>query len=245
MNNNDFLEALSRICNDPEFDNKLNNKNRKRKNAIKAGILCVSALKEYVISAIILIFCCIIVVTIMSMNIKNGNTDPKADEPTLAPTVEPPAASPTDGEPTLAPTPTPRDEKRDRLNELITESYKSLTESERAAFEAAHPAESHEDFALRYFDGEGGYAFLSWTSYGVFSGTSVWLMPLMMQSEYENTVCGYTFFFSSDCRILAVKDGEECEIDDAYRKGWLTEEDIAKLHEIHTLVLSIYYNLNS
>ena len=221
MNNNDFLEALSRICNDPEFDNKLNNKNRKRKNAIKAGILCVSALKEYVISAIILIFCCIIVVTIMSMNIKNGNTDPKADEPTLAPTVEPPAASPTDGEPTLAPTPTPRDEKRDRLNELITESYKSLTESERAAFEAAHPAESHEDFALRYFDGEGGYA------------------------EYENTVCGYTFFFSSDCRILAVKDGEECEIDDAYSKGWLTEEDIAKLHEIHTLVLSIYYNLNS
>ena len=44
MNNNDFLEALSRICNDPEFDNKFNNKNRKRKNAIKAGILCASAL---------------------------------------------------------------------------------------------------------------------------------------------------------------------------------------------------------
>ncbi|MBP5730571.1 MAG: hypothetical protein J6X19_05140 [Clostridia bacterium] len=146
---------------------------------------------------------------------------------------------------TPAPTPTPRDEKRDRLNELITESYKSLTESERAAFEAAHPAESHEDFALRYFDGEGGYAFKAWTSYGVFSGASVWFMPGVLQWEYENTVCGYTFFFSSDCRILAVKDGEECEIDDAYRKGWLTEEDIAKLHEIHTLVLSIYYNLNS
>ena len=146
---------------------------------------------------------------------------------------------------TPEPTPTPRDEKRDRLNELITESYKSLTESERAAFEAAHPAESHEDFALRYFDGEGGYAFEAWTSYGVFSGASVWFMPLMMQSEYENTVCGYTFFFSSDCRILAVKEGEECEIDDAYSKGWLTEEDIAKLHEIHTLVLSVYYNLNS
>ena len=74
MNNNDFLEALSRICNDPEFDNKFNNKNRKRKNKIKAEILCASA-KEYVISAIILIFCCIMVVTIMSMSIKNGNTE--------------------------------------------------------------------------------------------------------------------------------------------------------------------------
>ena len=146
---------------------------------------------------------------------------------------------------TPEPTSTPYDEKRDRLNELITESYKSLTESERAAFEAAHPEESHEDFPLRYFDGDGGYAFGAWTSYGVFSGSSVWFMPGLLQYEYETTVCGYTFFFFCDCRFLVVKDGEECKIDDAYSKGWLTDEDIAKLHEIHTLVLSVYYNLNS
>ena len=197
----------------------------------------------------VFIFClCSLVFIAAACSIKNSEppaSSPKADEPTLAPTVEPPASSPTDGEPTLAPTSTPYDEKRDRLNELITESYKSLTESERAAFEAAHPEESHEDFALRYFDGDGGYAFGAWTSYGVFSGASVWFMPGVLQWEYENTVCGYTFFFFSDCRILIVKDGEECEIDDAYSKGWLTDEDIAKLHEIHTLVLSVYYNLNS
>ena len=186
---------------------------------------------------VFIICLCFLVFIAAACSIKNS--EPPASSPTDG---EQTASSPTDGEPTLAPTPTPRDEKRDRLNELITESYKSLTESERAAFEAAHPAES---FALRYFDGDGGYAFEAWTSYGVFSGASVWFMPGVLQWEYENTVCGYTFFFSSDCRILAVKDVEECEIDDAYSKGWLTEEDIAKLHEIHTLVLSVYYNLNS
>ena len=54
-----------------------------------------------------------------------------------------------------------------KLNEYISESYKLLTETQRAAFE-----ELHDTIHFRYFD-EDGYAARSATSYGVFSAGSV------------------------------------------------------------------------
>jgi hypothetical protein len=139
--------------------------------------------------------------------------------------------------PTPLPEPTPSIEEINRLNGLITESYKLLTESERTAFERLH---EFGDTEFRYFDDENGYAFHYATSYGVFNGTSVWIIPNGFAEDYEITVFGYTFYYSSGCRIIAYKNGEECEINVAYKNGWLTEEDIAALYEIHTLVVNIY-----
>ena len=139
--------------------------------------------------------------------------------------------------PTPLPEPTPSIEEINRLNGLITESYKLLTESERTAFERLH---EFGDIEFRYFDDENGYAFHYATCYGVFNGTSVWIIPNGFAEDYEITVFGYTFYYSSGCRIIAYKNGEECEINVAYKNGWLTEEDIAALYEIHTLVVNIY-----
>ena len=134
--------------------------------------------------------------------------------------------------------PSASEEEINRLNELTTERYKLLTDAERVAFEELHEL-SREN--IRYFDDEDGYSKEYITSYGVFSGASVWFFPSMMTAEYEMTVSGYTFYHSNLCEILVFKDGEECEINVAFSKGWLTEEDIATLYEIHTLVERIYY----
>ena len=53
MTNKDFLEALSEICSDPEYDNKFNNKKKKMKNTAKAVIVCAAALAA-VIGAVLL-----------------------------------------------------------------------------------------------------------------------------------------------------------------------------------------------
>lgn len=173
---------------------------------------------------------------------------PETEIPTQIPTLErptptissntlPPETEGPSPMPTSLPEPTPSIEEINRLNGLITESYKLLTESERTAFERLH---EFGDTEFRYFDDENGYAFHYATSYGVFNGTSVWIIPNGFAEDYEITVCGYTFYYSSGCRIIAYKNGEECEIKVAYKNGWLTEEDIAALYEIHTLVVNIY-----
>ena len=113
-----------------------------------------------------------------------------------------------------------------------------LTYAERVAFEELHELSRKN---IRYFDDEDGYGSEYITSYGVFSGASVWFFPSMMTAEYEMTISGYTFYHSNLCKFLVFKDGEECEINVAFSKGWLTEEDIAALCEIHTLVERIYY----
>lgn len=164
-------------------------------------------------------------------------------ESTLTPTAEPLISAPTESGFTTIPdthkpnhpVSTPRPAREDRLNELVSESYKLLTETERSAFEKLH-----DTVHFRYFDDKDGYAARSATSYGVFSGISVWLLPDDTMDEYENTVCGHTFYYYTGCEIKAFKDGDECEINIAYSEGWLTEEDIAKLYEIHTLTLMVY-----
>ncbi|MBQ7445834.1 MAG: hypothetical protein IJS71_07890 [Clostridia bacterium] len=53
MNNNDFLEALSRICNDPDFDDKIKSGRRKRAGEITKVILCVVMIFAVIVAIIL------------------------------------------------------------------------------------------------------------------------------------------------------------------------------------------------
>ena len=73
MTNKDFLEALSEICSDPEYDNKFNNKKKKMKNTAKAVIVCAAALAA-VIGAVLLF---------KSVSAKRPNANPPYNNGTI------------------------------------------------------------------------------------------------------------------------------------------------------------------
>lgn len=49
-------------------------------------------------------------------------------------------------------------------------------------------------------------------------------------------IAGYRFnWFYTPLRFYAYRDGEVCELSEAYEQGWLTKEQIGKIHEKHEL----------
>jgi hypothetical protein len=70
-------------------------------------------------------------------------------------------------------------------------------------------------------------------SYGQFNGYSVRFERGMSCVESRIDVAGYTFRYTSSFSIIAEKNGAKCTLEDAFKNGYLAEEDIAEINRIH------------
>ena len=65
---------------------------------------------------------------------------------------------------------------------------------------------------------------------------------VIFQETDHNAVCcigvaNYTFKHNKSFFIAVYRDGEVCYLEEAYEKGWLTEDHIAQLHVRHSEML--------
>jgi len=58
---------------------------------------------------------------------------------------------------------------------------------------------------------------------------STWLMDSMVETRIE--IAGYVMTFPTSGSIMVYKDGEICDIIEAYEKGWLTDDNIKTISE--------------
>lgn len=69
--------------------------------------------------------------------------------------------------------------------------------------------------------------------YGTVNGCIVIFGEAQLTAERSLTVADYVFSYPMWFNIYVYKDGECCYLEEAYDKGWLTNEHIAQLHERH------------
>lgn len=70
--------------------------------------------------------------------------------------------------------------------------------------------------------------------YGTYNGYDVWATFGMTAMHNEVKIAGMKFGGTS-MGIVAQKDGETMPLKEAYEKGLISQEDIAKIHEYYTL----------
>ena len=80
--------------------------------------------------------------------------------------------------------------------------------------------------------------------YGTYSGCTVAYIHgpfgYLAWIEYER-VGNYTFTYSSSQKLKAYKDGNYLSLKDAYDAGWLDNDDVKKIHELHKQNFPICY----
>jgi hypothetical protein len=104
----------------------------------------------------------------------------------------------------------------------------NLPEDLRAEVEAAYV----KRFGLRSFPGwleTGGYVHY----YGTFNGCVVLYHSSMLTAVESRDIGGYVFSNGNMFTLMAYKDGELLDLEDAYAEGWMTKEDIGKIHQKH------------
>lgn len=70
--------------------------------------------------------------------------------------------------------------------------------------------------------------------YGTINGCIVAFgVPGQIDATRYITVAGCTFRYGSSFKIFVYRDGEACELEEAYEQEWLTEEHIQKLEVRH------------
>ena len=69
--------------------------------------------------------------------------------------------------------------------------------------------------------------------YGTINGCIVVFIDGQLHAEWEIYVADCEFVSGSSFLIEVYKDGEVCELKDAYEKGWLTEDHIKQLEARH------------
>ena len=72
----------------------------------------------------------------------------------------------------------------------------------------------------------------SWI-YGTINGCIVVFIEGQLHAEWEIYVADCEFVYGSSFLIEVYKDGEVCELKDAYEKGWLTKDHIKQLEARH------------
>lgn len=55
-------------------------------------------------------------------------------------------------------------------------------------------------------------------------------------------IAGYTFEWKDQFDLYAYREGEACELKEAYERGWLTNVQIGKIHERHKEMYAMYLN---
>lgn len=116
------------------------------------------------------------------------------------------------------------------------------------------------DLELRYTIGPNSYALCEYIDYvpgherdmnppngneydyGEYNGYRVKLVLSHLSSINDIEVGGYSFRTGSSDEIKAEKDGVSYSLKAAYKKGFLTEDDIAKINMIHRRKYGLYYD---
>lgn len=104
----------------------------------------------------------------------------------------------------------------------------NLPEDLRAEAEAAYA----KHFELRSFPGwleTGGYVHY----YGTFNRCVVMFHSSMLTMVEKRDIAGYLFSDGNQFTLLAYKDGELLDLEDAYAEGWMTKEDIGEIYQRH------------
>ena len=104
----------------------------------------------------------------------------------------------------------------------------NLPEDVRAEVEAAYV----KHFGLRSFPGwleTGGYVHY----YGTFNRCVVMFHSSMLTMVEKRDIAGYVFSDGNQFTLLAYKDGELLDLEDAYAEGWMTKEDIGEIYQRH------------
>ena len=78
--------------------------------------------------------------------------------------------------------------------------------------------------------------------YGEYNGYRVRLIFGNLSVINDIEVGGYSFRTGSSAEIKAEKDGISYDLKEAYEKGFLTEDDIAKINMIHRARFGLYYD---
>ena len=129
------------------------------------------------------------------------------------------------------------------LVEKMNIRYTNFSTADRSRIETKINDAKGHTFSFSYFDGPDGYVpDYSSTSYGKFSGCSVWVILGQAQVIDVQEVDGKKFIFSSSFNIFVEKYGEICDLKDAFEKGFLTNDDIAEIYEIHKEFVVQYYD---
>lgn len=77
-----------------------------------------------------------------------------------------------------------------------------------------------------------GYCKQAWY-YGTINGCIVTFLETSLQAEHTIKVADCLFMYRTSFVIPVYKDGAVCTLEEAYEKGWLTQEHIAQLHVRH------------
>ena len=121
----------------------------------------------------------------------------------------------------------------DTISNLLLKRYIDLSSKERTEFVALVNEESGETQSFKFFDDPDGYIPDFATSYGKFGKNSVWFIPGNLTMVDVKEVGGYKFIHSSSFAIKVFASGEILDLNDAYQKRVLTQQDIAELYSLH------------
>ncbi len=104
----------------------------------------------------------------------------------------------------------------------------ALPEDVRAEVEAAYV----KHFGLRSFPDwleTGGDIHY----YGIYNGCVVFYHSSDLTAVESRDIGGYVFSNGNRFTLMAYKDGELLDLEDAYAEGWMTKEEIGKIHQKH------------
>lgn len=78
--------------------------------------------------------------------------------------------------------------------------------------------------------------------YGTFSGCRVWMIQGQCCVNSIQEVAGYKFIHSSSFAINVEKNGTVYQLQEAYQRGYLSDEDVAELYRLHKEYEFKYHN---
>lgn len=125
---------------------------------------------------------------------------------------------------------TPRT-RSNRLAELIEDSYKDLTEELKEEYESYLNSFKYFPIPFTYLNKEEYEKIGGTIVYGVFNGYIVYYPEPVVFERYIEMVANYGFYVGNG--IKAYKNEHTYTLLNAYESGLLTDNDVAKIYEIH------------